>query len=194
MTDPDPIRVALQAAAAFERLAIPYVVGGSLASSLIGEPRATYDVDIAADVRPEHVLGLFLELGERFHVDLAALRESVRNERMFQFVHAQEYVKVDVYPRRAVGFHASEYARAERRLVVKDPPQYLRLASAEDTVLQKLVWYRIASGSSDRQWRDVLGVVKVRCPLLDRAYLEKWGRELDVSDLLVRVLAEAGCP
>ena len=71
-------------------------------------------------------------------------------------------------------------------------PLDLFFASPEDTVLAKLEWYRKGGEVSDRQWRDLLGVLKVQGETLDRAYLDHWAGELDVSDLLHRALEEAG--
>jgi hypothetical protein len=70
----------------------------------------------------------------------------------------------------------------------------LYFASPEDTVLAKLDWFRKGGGTSDRQWRDLLGVLKVQAVALDRTYLNHWARELGVNDLLSRALEEAGLP
>ena len=61
-------------------------------------------------------------------------------------------------------------------------------------MLAKLQWYRDGGGVSDRQWNDVLGVLKVQGATLDRAYLEEWARELGLTDLLRRALEDAGLP
>jgi hypothetical protein len=63
-----------------------------------------------------------------------------------------------------------------------------KFASPEDTVLAKLEWYRMGGEASERQWRDILGVLKTRAGELDLAYLHQWAGELQVSDLLARAL------
>ena len=78
--------------------------------------------------------------------------------------------------------------------VSADGQTKLYVASAEDTVLAKLRWYRETGGASDRQWNDVLGVLKVQGPTLDRAYLREWAVELKLTDLLDRALDDAGLP
>lgn len=60
---PDLLAVALDVARQLERQGIPYLVGGSLASSVHGEPRSTLDVDMVIDLRPEHVQAF----GESLH-------------------------------------------------------------------------------------------------------------------------------
>ena len=65
-----------------------------------------------------------------------------------------------------------------------------KFASPEDTILAKLEWYRLGNEVSERQWRDVLGVLKTRAGTLELSYLQKWADELKVSDLLERALKE----
>ena len=75
-----------------------------------------------------------------------------------------------------------------------DAPATLHVASPEDVVLAKLAWLRAGGGVSERQWRDVLGVLRVQAGALDRAYLDRWARELAVDDLLARAWSEAAAP
>jgi hypothetical protein len=73
-----------------------------------------------------------------------------------------------------------------------EPGSEVNVASPEDTVLQKLLGYRKGGETSDRQWRDVQGVLKARGKSLDRDYLERWAPTLGVMDLLERAVTEAG--
>ena len=77
-------------------------------------------------------------------------------------------------------------------VIATDPERTAYVATAEDTILAKLEWYRMGGGVSERQWRDVLGVMKVQADRLDLAYLRQWADQLNVSDLLERALTEAG--
>ena len=74
----------------------------------------------------------------------------------------------------------------------EEPVRRVYVSSPEDLILRKLVWYRDGGGVSDRQWRDVLGVLKVQSERLDLAYLGRWAERLGLSDLLSRAVDEAG--
>ncbi len=92
---------------------------------------------------------------------------------------------------RPTGYDREAFRRRVRRRLQDDPPRDVWIASAEDVILRKLLWYRMGREVSDRQWCDVLGVLKVQGPGVDRAYLRTWARPLEVADLLERVLLEA---
>ncbi len=186
------LEVAVLAARHLERLGIPYVVVGSVASAVHGEPRATLDVDITLRMGPGDVAALSSALAAEFHVDPAALQDSVRSGLPSNAIHRTTHVKLDLYVRRNEGIHAEELRRAQRVRLTGAEGSEANVASAEDTVLQKLLWYRKGGEVSDRQWRDVLGVLKTRGPDLERAYLDEWAPRLGVLDLYVRARREAG--
>ena len=76
-------------------------------------------------------------------------------------------------------------------MITTDPEQSIFVTSPEDVILSKLEWYRMGGEVSERQWRDILGVLKTRAGELDLDYLRQWAKELNVSDLLERALKEA---
>ncbi len=180
----------LVVARAFERLKVPYYVTGSIASSLHGEPRATNDADLVAELHLHHGDALARELAGRFFVDLEEVAYAVTNERSFNLIDEVELAKIDVFCVRRLGYQAAALARAVRRdLQPDDPFSEATIASAEDSLLSKLRWYRLGNEVSDRQWRDVLGLIAAQRAVLDHAYLSQWARELGVDDLLARALA-----
>ena len=189
---PDPIARALDVAAILERLGIPYLVGGSLASSIHGELRSTNDVDFVADVRPSHLAPLREALLKEFYVSEEAMREALQLGTSFNAIHLPTAVKVDVFIAGADPFNAERLEHRQRVLVRADPPAELFLDTAEHSVLRKLEWYRRGGEVSDRQWRDVLGVLRAKGDQLDAARLDTWAQRLGVADLLERARAQAG--
>jgi hypothetical protein len=181
--------VALLVARAFEELEVDYLVGGSLASSLHGEPRSTQDVDFVADLGLDRVQAWIERLGEGFYRDRERIDHAVRNRSSFNVIHLATMFKVDVF---VLGDdHASRREMARRLRYEVGGGRELWVASAEDVVLQKLIWYRLGNAVSDRQWRDVLAVLRVRGGALDHAYLDEMAAQLDLGELLARALSEA---
>jgi hypothetical protein len=179
---------------AFAALGVDYLVGGSIASSVFGEPRQTVDADLVARLLPRHAEPLAARLTPEFYADLMSIRSAIENQGCFNVIHLETMTKVDVFVRWRSPFSQSQLARRQKKLVGEAAPLELYFASPEDTVLAKLDWYRQGGEVSDRQWRDLLGVLKVQAGTLDRAYLDHWAGELAVSDLLKRALEEAGFP
>jgi hypothetical protein len=96
-----------------------------------------------------------------------------------------------VFVRRAEPFDLSEFQRQAPYRLVQETPRDVMVKSAEDIVLRKLLWYRMGHEISERQWSDVLGVLKTQGEKLDRTYLRSWAEDLQVADLLEKALEEA---
>jgi len=183
----EPVLVVVKVVQAFDELGIEYVVGGSLASSVYGVPRATQDVDLVADLTLSHADRLEELLTGEFYVDADMIRDAIRRRGSFNVIHLATMFKADVFLTRRDAWSREEMRRARsEQLNGPDGAVTVRFASPEDTLLHKLVWYRLGDEVSDRQWSDVLGVLKIQGDGLDREYLEKWASHLDVADLLHR--------
>jgi hypothetical protein len=180
--------------AAFDALGVDYFVGGSIASMVFGEPRLTVDADLVARLLGRHAHPLVERLGTEFYADLPAIKAAIQDGGSFNLIHLETMVKVDVYVTWRTEFAQSQFARRLRRNVGLDEPLELYLATPEDTVLAKLDWFRKGGEVSDRQWRDVLGVLKVQAAALDFAYMRDWAARLQLTPLLLRALADAGLP
>jgi len=192
LPETDLIEATREVIAIFDALKIPYCVGGSLASSVHGIPRATIDGDIVAELQLRHCRPLTDALSANFVVSQEAIIHAVHNEKSFNAIHRESFVKVDVFAIQQRGWQQSQMQRRQLGPLGNEESSQVFLASPEDTILAKLDWYRLGGGVSDRQWGDVLGVIKVQAENLDRAYLKKWAAELRLSDLLERALRDGG--
>ena len=181
----EPIRVTVLVTATLDALGIPYLVGGSLASSVHGVPRSTADVDLVADIGTRHVEALVSSLQEEFYVDDDMIQEAIRRRSSFNIIHLSTMYKVDIFIPRDEPFSAEELRRAEPQDLGE---HVVRVATAEDIVLEKLRWYGLGGEVSDQQWRDVLGVLCRSIDRMDRDYLRRWSQEIGVEDLLARAL------
>jgi hypothetical protein len=186
---PDEYEVALLVAAALEAIGAEYALGGSAASSLQGEPRASNDIDFAVRLEERHVAPLAACLGTEFTVDERALREAIRSRGSYNLFFLPSALKIDLFVRGGEPFDESELARKVRQPIGARGSLYV--AAPEDNLLRKLVWFRKGGEVSDRQWRDVLGILRVSGESLDRDYLARWAGRLGVSDLLARAEAQA---
>jgi hypothetical protein len=186
----EPVEITCRVTKVLEDLEIPYFVGGSLASSLHGIPRATQDVDIVAEVKTSHISSLVGALESDFYIDPEMIQNAVDNQASFNVIHLATMFKVDIFVLKQDAASQEEMARRERFQISDAPSQSLFLASAEDVILHKLYWYQLGGGSSDRQWRDVLGVLQVQHDKLDHAYLTMGANRREVTELLERALQE----
>lgn len=190
MTEPDVIGVALQCAEAFEKAGVAYFLGGSLASSLQGEPRATNDIDFVVDLRLPQLAPLVLALGADFDVDEESLRDAVVRRGSWNIFHLPTVTKVDLFLLRPGDFDASEFAR-RRRVVLTDDGRGLFIKSPEDSVLRKLLWFRDGGEASSTQWRDIVQLLRLGAGQLDMSYLDAWAGRLGIEPLLTRAMNAA---
>jgi hypothetical protein len=188
----EPVEVTLKVSRVFEKLGVPYLIGGSLASALYGMVRTTQDADLVAEMRLEHLQPFVAALKDEFYVDDEMIAESIQRNSSFNMIHRETMFKVDVFIPRPRPFLRSQLARAQKQTFTFETEVSAKFASPEDTILSKLEWYRMGGEVSERQWRDVLGVLKTRAGDLDLNYLWKWAGELHVGDLLERSMKEAG--
>ena len=174
--------------AALETAAVPYMLSGSLASSLQGEPRATHDVDLVIDVPAGSAAKLVAALSAPdLYLDEQAVDEATRRRTMFNLIESSSGDKVDFW---LLTDDAYDAARFARRLNVDVLGRRLVVSAPEDTILMKLRWSR-ESGGSEKQRLDALRVYEVQAGALDHEYLDLWATRLEIADLLAELRAEA---
>ncbi len=191
MNAPEIMSAILPMVIAFEQLGIPYHIGGSVVSSVYGFPRATFDVDLVADLKLEHVRPLVKRLEAEYYIDEDMVRDAVRRRSSFNAMYLDTMLKVDVFVLKSRAFDQEELRRVQQQVLVEGSRTFY-MASPEDLLLNKLEWYRMGGEVSDRQWNDILGVLKVQGTALDMDYLQRWAADLKVTDLLERALVDAG--
>lgn len=173
-------------------IGVPYCVGGSVASSYVGEPRSTMDVDLLVELRPRDVPALVSALASHYYFDEASIREAVSSAGTFQALHLGTYTKFDLFVSRGSELDVAELERRVLRPLGDGTDRKIHVAAAETIVLRKLDWFRRGGGVSDRQWRDVLGVLKRQGPTLDVRGMKALAKHADLEVLLDKAFEEAG--
>ena len=181
-----------QVVKALEDSSIAYVLVGSMASSARGIPRTTNDADIVAAIRTEQVDQLVARLQGAFYIDRDAVRRAVAHHRSVYAIHYGTGFKVDLFVPPPGGFGWQQLARRVAENLDAEGSVRVFVATAEDIVIAKLDWYRSSGQSSDRQWLDLVGIIKVQGDQLDRQYLRDWASRLGLAGLLARAFEEAG--
>lgn len=176
---------------AFNETGIDYYIGGSIASSAYGIPRSTLDIDIAADLQLKHAAKLVSRLKGSYYIESEMVSDAIQRQSSFNIIHLETMLKVDIFIVKDTPFDREAFCRKKQEVLDEDnESDRFYLASAEDIILYKLVWYRLGEGVSERQWRDLVGVIKVQNIKLDKEYLRFWASELEISDLLEQAFIE----
>jgi hypothetical protein len=195
----DPIQLAQKIASILLPLNIPYVVGGSVASSLLGENRSTQDLDLVIDLDARIAPQLIDVMSGEFYISESAVMEAIAKSRpapresSFNAIYLPSLEKAHIFVMDSDDpFSASVISRRQLHPVSGLTEEGIYIYSPEDIILQKLSWYKPTPRASQKQWRDVLGVLKVQGEGLDRAYLNQWALTLKLTDLLSGALLQSG--
>jgi len=171
------LEVLQRVTAALDRAGIPYMLTGSFASVFYGLPRSTQDIDIVISATTEQLQEFIAALpSTEYYSDLAAVVEAQRRESMFNIIDMRTNWKIDMIVRKSRAFSREEFSRRQQ---VSLEGVSLFVASAEDVIISKLEWSKLAQ--SQRQIEDAAGILKIRGDSLDRWYLDRWVRELGLT-------------
>jgi hypothetical protein len=182
----------LPVAGALRTLGVPYYVGGSIASSARGTPRASLDADVVVALALEHVDPLIAAIGDAYYASREGMVRAIVARRSFNLIHLATMFKIDMFVTKGRPYDVGVFDRATTEVFEVGEPAVM-VASAEDTVLAKLEWFQAGGGVSERQWSDVIGVIEGDRPL-DLVYLRRWAADLGVASLLEQALAESRSP
>jgi len=174
-----------------EQLDVQYYIGGSIASSVYGISRATMDVDLVSELKQEHVQLLVKALSGDYFIDENMISDAIKNKASFNLIHLQTMIKIDIFIPTGRNFDKVSLERRTKD-IISDESDSLQvfLCSAEDTILSKLEWFKSGGSVSERQWKDIIGVIKVQGDLLDKEYLKNWAEKLAIADLMERAFNE----
>jgi hypothetical protein len=164
-----------------EQAGMAYMISGSIALSYYAEPRLTRDIDLVVELRAgdaERFTDLF---AADFYIDPEAIRDAIARSGMFNLIHYESVMKVDVIVRKDTPYRREEFLR---RSAADVEGMTLWFVSAEDLLLSKLVWAE--ESRSEMQLQDVRNLITA-VTTLDWAYIEHWAAELAVADLLREV-------
>jgi hypothetical protein len=183
----DSVSLAVKLHPIFEELGISYYITGGVAAISYGEPRTTQDLDLVMAIALSDINPLADRLSQAgFYV--AGIDDVISGRmRTLQITDMESISRADLVVAATDEFDRLKF---ERRRVIEFENTALYFASPEDVILNKLRW-RQRSGS-EKQWRDVLGVLKVQDEKLDYAYLTEWAEQLGLADTLSQALTEAG--
>jgi hypothetical protein len=169
----EPLQILMQISMILDSLRISYLTGGSIASSIYGVPRATQDIDLVIDLPQGKVQSFVIALQPDFYIDSDAVANAVETGSSFNAIHYKTVQKIDFFIRGKDEYAAEEMRRRLKIAIDESEQQTVFIASPEDIILQKLLWFKMRSGTSERQWNDALGVIKVQIAILDREYLAR---------------------
>ena len=172
-----------------DSLDIAWVLGGSLASSIVGEPRSTMDVDIAIRIGAERVADFVDAVCDEFYVDESMVNDAVLRCGSFNLIHSGTGMKIDLF---ALGDDVLDVRQlARRELVEVDVGVSIWVGAADDQVLRKLRWFRMGGEVSERQWRDVVAILRVQGERISVPELLAVAGPLGLADLVERAVFDA---
>lgn len=190
MTFTDPIQAMYIVVNVLESLKIAYYIGGSLSSSIHGIPRSTQVVDLVADIRVHQISEFVSAFTDDFYVDGDMIREALQFRSSFNIIHLESMTKVDIFIFKNSPFGISEMSRRRKEKIESESGPDVYFSSPEDIILEKLLWFKQGGEVSDRQWGDILGVIKVQGDRLDKKYLSAWAKKHGISNLLNSALIQ----
>ena len=177
--NPDELEVLKIVVQRLDKAGIPYMVTGSIAGNFYSQPRMTRDIDVVIKMGINQIDSLYSLLRDDFYVDRNSMEEALANRSMFNVIHSEKVVKIDLIVIKPGEYREVEFSRRVKRKVNNSE---VFVVSPEDLILSKLHWAK--ESRSDTQLGDVRNIIALNKDALDFQYLGKWAQELSVLELL----------
>ena len=175
----------------FDEMGISYYLCGSLASSAYGLSRTTQDIDLVSDISMGHVNSFVEKLKEKYFIDAEMIRDAIKSETSFNLIHLDTMFKIDIFILKVDSYSKTSFNRIQEDSLDQGKDSLkIFISSPEDVILSKLIWFKLGSEISERQWLDILGVIKIQGDNLDKEYLIQWSKQRDIYDLLRKAFKE----
>ncbi len=176
----------------FDELGLLYYIGGSIASSAYGIARATMDVDLILNLDASYIESLLEKLKDNYFIDGEMISDAVKAKSSFNIIHLETMLKIDIFILKDHPYAQKAFERKIKDKLEEEPSAIsIYLCSPEDIILCKLDWYKAGSETSERQWMDIIGVIKVQRDNLDKSYLNIWAQKLGLLNLLKKAFQES---
>lgn len=177
---------------ALDDTSIAYFIGGSIASSAYGLARATMDVDMIVNLKPFQIQSFAEMLKEEYYVDIEKIAQAVNNKSSFNILHLPTMLKIDFFILKEQPYPTKSFERRVLNTLDESEDSIkVFLCSPEDIIISKLDWFRLSNETSERQWLDILGVIKVQKDNLDKKYLKHWAQQLNLLELLQKAFNQS---
>jgi len=173
--------------AALDAESIPYMLGGSFASSFYGVPRATFDADLVVQIAPADAAKLYSALKDTFYADKEEMLQAAASLRSFNLIHLETAFKVDIFPLKEDAYSKEAFSRRIKQPITDDGKTEIFIESPEDVVIAKLLWHKLGGEVSANQPADVAGVIKTMAGKLNRVYIQRWTTALGLQALLSKI-------
>jgi hypothetical protein len=179
-------------AVTFDKLVVRYAVVGSTASTLYGEPRLTNDIDVLAELQPQHVDAFCAEFSQaEYYLSRPAVESAVKKRFQFNIIHPSSGIKIDCFVAGGDEFDESQLRRSLS--ISRDTGAYsIRFATPEDVILKKMEYFQL--GESEKHLRDIAGILRVAGERVDRTYIDEWAERKGLTEIWDAILARLASP
>jgi hypothetical protein len=176
---------------ALDDLGLSYYIGGSIASSAYGMARSTLDVDLVLELETFHIQPLVNKLKSEYYIKSEMINNAIKEKTSFNIIHLKSMLKIDVFILKDQVYPKKAFERKTKDKLDDEAGSInIYLCSPEDIILHKLEWFKSGGEVSERQWLDILGVIKIQFEKLDKDYLKYWAKQLGVFNLLEKSFSE----